>query len=91
MEYVIFGHFRRMHPKYTPIISIQKKSVPGLGGFGRARTPGQGHFRDNPKAATRLLAIGERRPDPAVNTNRLAAFTLVTNTIMNLDEAIMEN
>ncbi|MED5400099.1 MAG: DUF1553 domain-containing protein, partial [Planctomycetota bacterium] len=51
----------------------------------------QRHFRDNPKAATRLLAIGERRPDPAVNTTRLAAFTLVTNTIMNLDEAIMEN
>ena len=51
----------------------------------------RGHFRDNPKAATSLLAIGERRPDPAINTTRLAAFTLVTNTIMNLDEAIMEN
>jgi len=49
------------------------------------------HFRRNPKAAERLLAVGDRRSDPQLDSARLAAFTLIANTIFNLDEAIMEN
>ena len=49
------------------------------------------HFRRNPQAADRLLAVGDRRSDPSLDAARLAAFTLIANTIFNLDEAIMEN
>ena len=49
------------------------------------------HFRRNPEAAGRLLAVGDRRSDPQLDSARLAAFTLIANTIFNLDEAIMEN
>jgi hypothetical protein len=49
------------------------------------------HFRRNPQAAGRLLAVGDRQSDPSLDAARLAAFTLIANTIFNLDEAIMEN
>ena len=48
-------------------------------------------FTKNPAAATKLLAVGEKPRDTKLNNIELAAYTLVANTILNLDEAIMQN
>lgn len=48
-------------------------------------------FYKNQKGAEKLLAIGAK-PNSADSTPaELAAFTLIANTVFNLDEAIMEN
>lgn len=48
-------------------------------------------FLKNTEDAKRLLAIGEKPNDPNLDPAELAAYTLVANTILNLDEAISEN
>ncbi len=40
------------------------------------------------KAARELIAVGERKPDPALNPSELAAWTMVANLVLNLDEVI---
>ncbi|QHV95559.1 DUF1553 domain-containing protein [Spirosoma endbachense] len=47
-------------------------------------------FRKNPKRATELLAVGEYPVDKTLNPAELAAWTVVTSTIMNFDEAIIK-
>jgi len=51
----------------------------------------QKDFRKNAKAASQLLSVGERLRDPGLPAAQLAAYSLVANTILNLDEAIMQN
>ena len=51
----------------------------------------QKDFRENAKAASQLLSVGERPRDPELPAVQLAAYSLVANTILNLDEAIMQN
>ncbi len=46
------------------------------------------HYAKQPDAARKLIAIGEAPCDPAVNPGELAAWTLIGNVILNLDEAI---
>ncbi len=48
-------------------------------------------FRENPKEAVKLLSVGEKPRNPSLPDAQLAAFTLVASTILNLDEAIMQN
>jgi hypothetical protein len=48
----------------------------------------QRHYRDVPDDATKLLAAGERKPDPALEPANFAALTVVTNELMNLDEVL---
>ena len=48
-------------------------------------------FANNPDAAKQLLGIGERKADRNLPTARLAAYALVANTMLNLDETIMQN
>ena len=48
-------------------------------------------FRANPKAAEKLLAVGEKPRNPKLPAVMLAAYALVANTLLNLDEAIMQN
>lgn len=49
-------------------------------------------FLKNSDAAKRLLAIGQKpNNDSQLDPTELAAYTLVANTILNLDEAISEN
>lgn len=45
-------------------------------------------FREDPEAARRLLNIGESPRDPSLEATEHAAWTIVTSTILNLDEAI---
>ena len=42
----------------------------------------------DPGAAKQLLATGETRPDPRTDPAELAAWTMIANVILNLDEAI---
>ena len=48
-------------------------------------------FKQHPKEAGKLLKVGEKPADTALPATELAAYTLVANTILNLDEAIMQN
>lgn len=51
----------------------------------------QEEFQDKPEAATKLLSIGEKPRNEVYDVSALAAYTLVANTIMNLDEAMSQN
>jgi hypothetical protein len=42
-------------------------------------------------AATALISTGESKPDPALPPVELAAYTLVANMILNLDETLTRN
>ena len=45
-------------------------------------------FRDDPGAAVRLLSHGESPRNPELDPVELAAWTMVGNTMLNLDEAL---
>ncbi|MCK8492035.1 DUF1553 domain-containing protein [Spirosoma sp. RP8] len=47
-------------------------------------------FRKSPKRATELLTVGEYPVDKTLDSAELAAWTVVTSTIMNFDEAIIK-
>jgi hypothetical protein len=46
------------------------------------------HFRDHPTEAARLMAVGEKRNDTKLNTEELAAYSVVASLILNLDEVL---
>jgi hypothetical protein len=46
------------------------------------------NFDGDAKAAQQLIAIGESKADPKLNTSELAAWTMVANLVLNLDEVI---
>ena len=48
-------------------------------------------FRKKPNAAKRLMSVGEKLRNPSLPSAQLAAYALVANTILNLDEAITQN
>jgi hypothetical protein len=39
-------------------------------------------------AAKKLIGLGESKPDPKLNGGELAAWTMVANLVLNLDEVI---
>jgi hypothetical protein len=45
-------------------------------------------FRADPKAAQGLIRVGETAPDPALNPEELAAWAMIGNLVLNLDEVI---
>jgi hypothetical protein len=45
-------------------------------------------FRKTPKAARALIAIGETKPNPKLDVTELAAWVMVANLILNLDEVV---
>jgi hypothetical protein len=45
-------------------------------------------FSKDEKAAQQLIAVGETRPDASLNPRELAAWTMLANLILNLDEVI---
>ena len=51
----------------------------------------QAHYESARADAENLLAIGESQHDPKLDASELAAWTLVTSTILNLDETITKN
>ncbi len=46
------------------------------------------HYAAKPDAARQLIAIGETKPDPRFNPAELAAWTMIGNIVLNLDEVI---
>jgi len=48
-------------------------------------------FREKPNAAKRLMSVGEKLRNPRLPAAQLAAYALVANTILNLDETITQN
>ena len=45
-------------------------------------------YKSDPEAATQLLAVGETKPSAKIDPTKLAAFTMVANEMMNLDEVL---
>ncbi len=46
------------------------------------------HYKSAPKDAEALIAVGDSKPDPKVDKTTLAAYTMVANEMMNLDEVL---
>jgi len=51
----------------------------------------QNRFAVDSAAAGQLIAFGESKPDPALKQDELAAWTLVANLLLNLDEVVNKN
>jgi hypothetical protein len=45
-------------------------------------------FRADRSGAESLLAVGEMKADPALDTIELAAYSTVAGTLLNLDETV---
>ncbi|MDF1743926.1 MAG: DUF1553 domain-containing protein [Gimesia sp.] len=45
-------------------------------------------FKNNPGAAQKLLNVGEKLVDKTISQQELAAWTIVTSTIFNMDETV---
>ncbi len=45
-------------------------------------------YREHPDDARQLIAVGESRPDAALDPPALAAWTMLSNELLNLDEAL---
>jgi len=48
----------------------------------------QGHYQKDPKAAHDLLQVGEKKRDASIPELELAAWTMVANEMLNLDQTI---
>ena len=48
-------------------------------------------FESDTEAAAKLVAYGESKADEAIDISELAAYTLVANLILNLDETVSKN
>jgi hypothetical protein len=46
------------------------------------------HYKANAADAKKLLAVGEAKVDPKLDANTLAAWTMLANEMMNLDEVL---
>jgi hypothetical protein len=47
-----------------------------------------GHYKEDVESAKQLIAQGETKPDPALDPAELAAWTMVANAVLNLDEVV---
>lgn len=46
------------------------------------------HYKRDPAAAIKLTGMGESKPDPSLPVDEFAAWTMVANQMLNLDEAL---
>jgi hypothetical protein len=47
-----------------------------------------GHYKAHPDDAKKLIAVGESKADPALDASTLAAWTMLANQLLNLDEVL---
>jgi hypothetical protein len=48
----------------------------------------QAHYKARPEEARKLITVGESRPDASLDAGTLAAWTMLVNELMNLDEVL---
>jgi hypothetical protein len=48
----------------------------------------QTHYKTRPEEARKLITVGESRPDASLDAGTLAAWTMLVNELMNLDEVL---
>lgn len=48
-------------------------------------------YRSSPEAAKLVISAGESKPDPNMDPGELAAYTMVANLLLNLDETLTRN
>jgi hypothetical protein len=65
-----------------PLTADEAKLVAGV--LARLRT----HYQANPAEAAKLITYGESKPDAKLPPAELAAWTMVANQLLNLDEAL---
>jgi hypothetical protein len=46
------------------------------------------HYEQHPDDAKKLIAFGESKPDPKLDASELAAWTMLVNELLNLDEVL---
>jgi hypothetical protein len=46
------------------------------------------HYQAAPDEAEKLIAVGESKSDASLDKPTLAAYTMVANQLMNLDEVL---
>jgi hypothetical protein len=46
------------------------------------------YYKTNPKEAQKLIQVGESRPDATLDASTLAAWTMLANQLLNLDEVL---
>ncbi len=46
------------------------------------------YYQSAPEDAAKLIAVGDSKPDPTMNPSDLAAWTMLCNELMNLDEVL---
>jgi hypothetical protein len=51
----------------------------------------RGHFAQHTEDASRVVTNGESKPSPALPVGEFAAWTMVANLLLNLDETITRN
>ncbi len=49
------------------------------------------HYRSDIELAKKLITQGDSKPDPNLPPAELAAYTMIANTILNLDETVSRN
>lgn len=58
---------------------------------GEALATHQNRYAKDPHAAKELISYGESKPDETVDAGELAAYTMLANLILNLDETVTKN
>jgi hypothetical protein len=48
------------------------------------------HYKSAPEEAAKLIAVGESKPDASLDPAELAAWTMLCNQLMNLDEVLVK-
>ena len=71
----------------SPAACWPGRSAPRSARSSTPRSPGSRRSTSRtPTEAAKLLAVGESKPDPALDPPTLAAWTMLANELMNLDE-----
>ena len=78
---------RRSHRLHRPTRCWPGRSAPRSSRSSRRRSPSSNaYYQSHPDEAAELLAVGESKADPSLDPATLAAWTMLANELMNLDE-----